>query len=101
MFTGLIREVGDVVSIEGGAAGVRLVISAPETAAAAALGAARVAHERLGTAQLPPDAALLEPLLETARSRTGLAWEDSLAQGAQLPLGDAIAEMVDALVSDP
>ena len=38
MFTGLIREVGDVVSIEGGAAGVRLVISAPETAAAAALG---------------------------------------------------------------
>src|ERR1700681_1371375 len=38
MLTGLIREVGDVVSIEGGAAGVRLVISAPETAAAAALG---------------------------------------------------------------
>jgi riboflavin synthase len=38
MFTGLIREVGSVVAIDGGDAGVRLVISAPETAAAAALG---------------------------------------------------------------
>ena len=38
MFTGLIREVGDVVSVAGGEAGVRLVIAAPETAAQAALG---------------------------------------------------------------
>ena len=38
MFTGLIREVGDVVSLEGGEAGVRLVISALETAGQAALG---------------------------------------------------------------
>jgi riboflavin synthase len=34
----LIREVGDVVSLDGGDAGVRLVIAAPETAAKAALG---------------------------------------------------------------
>jgi riboflavin synthase len=38
VFTGLIREVGDVVSLAGGEGGVRLVISAPETAAAAVLG---------------------------------------------------------------
>jgi riboflavin synthase len=38
VFTGLIREVGDVVSIDGDAAGVRLVIDAPETAAEAAVG---------------------------------------------------------------
>jgi riboflavin synthase len=38
VFTGLIREVGDVVLIDGDDAGVRLVIAAPETAAEAALG---------------------------------------------------------------
>jgi riboflavin synthase len=38
MFTGLIREVGDVVSVSGGDAGVRLVIAAPVTARFAALG---------------------------------------------------------------
>jgi len=98
-FSGLGEAWGQVECLEVGSA--VLAGRGRDLAAAAALGAARVAHERLGTAQLPPDAALLEPLLETARSRTGLTWEDSLAQGAQLPLGDAIAEMVDALVSDP
>jgi riboflavin synthase len=38
VFTGLIREVGTVVSREGGADGVRLMIDAPTTAAAAQLG---------------------------------------------------------------
>jgi riboflavin synthase len=38
VFTGLIREVGTVVSREGGAEGVRLTIDAPATAAGAALG---------------------------------------------------------------
>ena len=38
MFTGLIRERGRVVSSDGGAEGVRLVVRAPETAAAAAVG---------------------------------------------------------------
>jgi riboflavin synthase len=38
VFTGLIREIGDVVSIDGDEAGVRLVVTAPETAADAALG---------------------------------------------------------------
>ncbi len=38
MFTGLIREVGAVVSLAGGDAGVRLVVAAPEAAAAAAPG---------------------------------------------------------------
>ena len=32
MFTGLIREVGEVVSVDGGEAGVRLELAAPETA---------------------------------------------------------------------
>ena len=98
-FSGLGEAWGQVECLEVGSA--VLAGRGRDQAAAAALGAARVAHERLGTAQLPPDAALLEPLLETARSRTGLAWEDSLAQGAQLPLEEAIAEMLDALVSGP
>ena len=38
MFTGLIREVGTVVSREGGEDGVRLTIDAPATAVAAQLG---------------------------------------------------------------
>jgi riboflavin synthase len=38
VFTGLIREVGDVVSVDGDEAGVRLVLTAPATAAQAALG---------------------------------------------------------------
>ncbi len=38
MFTGLIREIGEVVSLAGGEAGVRLVIAAPEAAGAAAPG---------------------------------------------------------------
>ena len=38
MFTGLIREVGRVLSREGGADGVRLTIEAPQTAGEAQLG---------------------------------------------------------------
>ena len=38
MFTGLVREVGTVASLEGGADGVRIEIDAPETARGAALG---------------------------------------------------------------
>ncbi len=38
MFTGIVREVGTVVSIEGGGEGVRVVVEAPATAAEAGLG---------------------------------------------------------------
>jgi len=38
VFTGIVREQGRVVSIEGGADGVRLRVTAPQAAAAAALG---------------------------------------------------------------
>jgi riboflavin synthase len=38
MFTGIVREVGRVVSSDGGAAGRSLVVSAPETASATAVG---------------------------------------------------------------
>ena len=38
MFTGLIREVGRVAAVDGGAEGVRLTIDAPETARGARLG---------------------------------------------------------------
>jgi riboflavin synthase len=38
VFTGIVREVGTVASVEGGAAGVRLVVDAPQTAAGAAVG---------------------------------------------------------------
>jgi riboflavin synthase len=38
VFTGIVREVGVVTAVEGGAEGVRLRIGAPETAGAAAVG---------------------------------------------------------------
>jgi riboflavin synthase len=38
MFTGLIRELGTVVSRSGGAGGVRIELTAPETAQASAIG---------------------------------------------------------------
>ena len=38
MFTGLVREIGTVVSLNGGESGVRLELEAPRTAAGAALG---------------------------------------------------------------
>ena len=38
MFTGIIREVGQVIAVEGDAAGVRLEIAAPHTAKALAVG---------------------------------------------------------------
>jgi riboflavin synthase len=38
VFTGIVRELGRVTAVEGGADGVRLEVEAPETAAAAGLG---------------------------------------------------------------
>lgn len=38
MFTGIVRELGRVASVEAGGAGIRLTVEAPETAAAAAVG---------------------------------------------------------------
>jgi riboflavin synthase len=38
VFTGLVREVGEVVALEGGAGGVRIELSAPAIAAAAEIG---------------------------------------------------------------
>jgi riboflavin synthase len=38
VFTGIVREVGRVEAVKGGAEGVRLVVRAPETAAATAVG---------------------------------------------------------------
>jgi riboflavin synthase len=38
MFTGIVRELGRVTTVEGGADGVRLVVAAPATAGAAAVG---------------------------------------------------------------
>ena len=38
MFTGLVREVGTVASLDGGADGIRIAVDAPDTAGGAALG---------------------------------------------------------------
>jgi len=38
VFTGIIREVGQVASVAGGADGVRLVVTAPQTAGSTAIG---------------------------------------------------------------
>jgi riboflavin synthase len=38
VFTGIVREVGTIASVEGGEAGVRLVVEAPQTAAGVAIG---------------------------------------------------------------
>ena len=38
MFTGIVRELGRVVSVNGGEEGIRLVVSAPETASTTGIG---------------------------------------------------------------
>ena len=38
MFTGIVRELGRIASLEGGAAGIRVVVEAPETAPGVGLG---------------------------------------------------------------
>jgi riboflavin synthase len=38
VFTGIVREVGRIAALEGGPDGVRLILEAPETAAATAIG---------------------------------------------------------------
>jgi len=87
VFTGIVRERGTVVSIEGGEDGVRLVIEAPATAGVTALGdsvsidgvdltATEIAHGRLSFDAVP------ETLRRTTLGR--------LAPGAEVNLEPAL-----------
>jgi riboflavin synthase alpha subunit len=87
VFTGIVREVGRVDAVDGGASGILLVVSAPETAATARVGdsvavngvcltAERVAEGRLAFVAVP----------ETLR-RTSLA---DLERGAEVNIEPAL-----------
>src|SRR6478736_5228877 len=87
MFTGLIREVGTIVAITGGADGVRLELDAPATAGGASLGDS-VSIDGVCLTVVAIDGARLafDAVPETlARSSLG-----SLAQGSRVNLEPAL-----------
>jgi hypothetical protein len=97
VFRGLEEAWGQVECLERGAA----ILSefAQDEAAGVAAGAARGAHQQLGTAQLPPDAAALAPYIERARTRSGGAWDEAFQTGVETPLEEAVADLVAAVRS--
>jgi riboflavin synthase len=87
VFTGIVRERGTVVSVEGGEGGIRLIVEAPATAQATSLGdsvavdgvdltATEIAHGQLGFDAVP------ETLRRTTLGR--------LAPGAEVNLEPAL-----------
>ena len=87
MFTGLIREIGTVVSLNGGESGVRLELEAPRTAAGATLGdSVAIDGVCLTVVAVAGDRLAFDAVPETlARSSLG-----SLAAGAQVNLEPAL-----------
>lgn len=87
MFTGLIREVGDVVAHEGDGNGVRLTVAAPETAAGAQVGdSVAVDGVCLTVVALAGPAISFDAVPETLE-RTTLA---TLEQGSRVNLEPAL-----------
>ncbi len=87
MFTGLVREVGTITSLEGGANGVRITIEAPETAQGVQLGDS-VAIDGVCLTVVAHDATTLsfDAVPETL-SRTALG---TLDQGSRVNLEPAL-----------
>jgi riboflavin synthase len=73
MFTGLVREVGEVVSVEHGGGGVRLAVRSPVTAADAALGdSVSVSGVCLTVVEAPDGVVVFDAVPETlARTTLG------------------------------
>ena len=87
MFTGLIREVGTVVGVDGGDAGVRLTVDAPETARDASIGdSVAIAGVCLTVVEANDGTLVFDAVPETlARSSLG-----RLASGARVNLEPAL-----------
>ena len=87
MFTGLVREIGTVVSLNGGESGVRLELEAPRTAGGAALGdSVAIDGVCLTVVAVAGDRLAFDAVPETL-ARTSLG---SLAAGAQVNLEPAL-----------
>src|SRR6476620_544480 len=87
MFTGLIREIGTVVSLNGGESGVRLELEAPRTAGGATLGdSVAIDGVCLTVVAISGDRLAFDAVSETL-ARTSLG---SLAAGAQVNLEPAL-----------
>ena len=87
MFTGLIREVGTVVSCEGGASGVRLTIKAPATAPGAQPGDSIAIDGVCLTVVTAEDGTLAFDAVPETLERTSLA---TLDQGSRVNLEPAL-----------
>jgi len=87
VFTGLIREVGTVVGVDGGDAGVRLTVDAPETARDASIGdSVAIAGVCLTVVEANDGTLVFDAVPETlARSSLG-----RLASGARVNLEPAL-----------
>lgn len=87
MFTGIVREVGRVASVDGGAEGVRLTVTAPRTAPDVALGdSVAVNGVCLTVTAADGDRLAFDAVPETLR-RTSLA---RLREGAEVNLEPAL-----------
>jgi riboflavin synthase len=87
VFTGIVREVGEVASVAGGADGVRLEIAAPLTAAQAAVGDSVSINGCCLTAVEVADGRLSFDAVPETLARTSL---DRLAAGARVNLEPAL-----------
>lgn len=92
VFSGLGEPWGQVECLEVGAA--ILASLGRDEVAARALGAASAAHQALGSAQFSPDAILMGPMIDVARARAGHAWAKAVAAGSELPLDEALSNVV-------
>jgi len=87
MFTGLVREVGEVVSVEGDGRGVRLAVRAPLTAADAAVGdSVAISGVCLTVVEAPDGVVTFDAVPETL-ARTTLA---RLNSGARVNVEPAL-----------
>src|SRR4051794_19182037 len=87
MFTGLVREVGEVVSIRGDGDGARLAVRAPATAADAAVGDSISISGVCLTVVEPPDRVLAFDAVPETLARTTLG---RLASGARVNVEPAL-----------
>jgi len=95
----LCAELGEKVSASESLEGMACLSAAEGEAERAAklFGAAEALREAVAYRHTPEEDALREPYLATARSRLGeAAWEEALAQGHAMGLGEAIGYAVSA-----
>jgi riboflavin synthase len=87
VFTGLVREVGTIVSVEGGAGGVRMQVESPATASGAAVGDSIAVSGVCLTVVAVDDARLSFDAVPETLARTSLG---HLATGSRVNLEPAL-----------